>query len=463
MVAVVRWTGREAKVLREIALRMSVRDFAAHTHLSTFSISDMEAKGERAQLRLSTQKILDNVLAAVSEDARQRFCVVLGPAVFRAAGAVTAAGAVAAGVGVDGLAPGPPSGARVSDAHSFLLSAAEQRELVDRASDESLRSAVHAWSQQVPGMAIEQMWLKVRVLARAYAATSPIESLSRARRVRDFGLELGDRTRRPRQLEELYLGIGHACAVMAIASFDLRAFEAAVQQAAAAHTFAEMTGHSGLCSWALGLQAQIAFWRGRPADAVRLASQGVAVAPDGTARARMLCILARARSHLGDGDQTRRMLADAQRVRDSLGEAGNDELHDEIGGPFGWGPARQAACASNALLRVGDADAAAEQARLAIALHDADGTGTLVDTRAWADIAAAELARGELDAAQDALRPVWLIPPALRRYGLLGRLEDIATALTKFRYRDSAVAGELHEQISGFADQAPRALTAGVS
>jgi hypothetical protein len=63
---------------------MSLRDFALHTNLSTFSISDMEAKGERAKLRHSTQKLLDDTLATAAEDTRLRFCALLGPTVLRA-------------------------------------------------------------------------------------------------------------------------------------------------------------------------------------------------------------------------------------------------------------------------------------------------------------------------------------------------------------------------------------------
>lgn len=73
VVTVARWTGEHARVLREVALRMSIYQFAAHTGLSVSTVRDMEAKGQRAQLRTSTQKILDEALAAASEHARQRF------------------------------------------------------------------------------------------------------------------------------------------------------------------------------------------------------------------------------------------------------------------------------------------------------------------------------------------------------------------------------------------------------
>lgn len=40
----------------------------------------MAAKGGQTRLRRSTQRILDEVLAAAPEQAKQRFCALLGPA-----------------------------------------------------------------------------------------------------------------------------------------------------------------------------------------------------------------------------------------------------------------------------------------------------------------------------------------------------------------------------------------------
>jgi hypothetical protein len=59
---------------------MSLRNFAVHTNLSTYSISDMEAKGKDTKLRPSTQRILDNSFATAPEEARRRFYVLLEPA-----------------------------------------------------------------------------------------------------------------------------------------------------------------------------------------------------------------------------------------------------------------------------------------------------------------------------------------------------------------------------------------------
>jgi transcriptional regulator with XRE-family HTH domain len=74
--AVVRWTGRESRLLRA-ALRMSVRDFAARTGLSTTAITDIEQKEESARPRYATQQILDTVLAGAPDHARHRIAALL--------------------------------------------------------------------------------------------------------------------------------------------------------------------------------------------------------------------------------------------------------------------------------------------------------------------------------------------------------------------------------------------------
>jgi hypothetical protein len=57
---------------------MSIYKFADHTNLSTSTVRDIENKGERAQLRTSTQKILDEILAAAGDLAQERFASALG-------------------------------------------------------------------------------------------------------------------------------------------------------------------------------------------------------------------------------------------------------------------------------------------------------------------------------------------------------------------------------------------------
>jgi hypothetical protein len=336
------------------------------------------------------------------------------------------------------------------------------RDVVMAAADESAEQAASDAGRRVPQASVEQVRSEVVRLASRYSSVPPLEFLVETRQVRDQAYRLSKRTSRPGQLADLQVAVGAACGLMAVASFDLAIWAAAIEQAHAAFVYAESANHRGLQAWAAGFEGLIAYWNGRPREAVQAIGTGLDVAPEGTARARLHSISARAWAHLGAQDQARGALAAADRERDRIGDVGAEELHDEIGGEFGWGPARQAMCSASALLLIGDADAAAIRAAEAIRLHGSDKTGSLVDMTARVDLAHAELARGQLGAAQDALRPVWLLAPPHRRYSLVRRLEGVGTALAQPRYLNAREATELAGQITAFAAQsAPGILPNG--
>ncbi|MBM0202012.1 orotidine 5'-phosphate decarboxylase [Micromonospora sp. STR1s_5] len=73
---VARWSGLEARALRE-AMRMSVREFAAHLGVNVNSVSAWEKRGALAQLRFETQQLLDTALAQLDEDGHRRFQLML--------------------------------------------------------------------------------------------------------------------------------------------------------------------------------------------------------------------------------------------------------------------------------------------------------------------------------------------------------------------------------------------------
>lgn len=77
MVTVQRWSGREARLLRD-ALRMSLRDFAAYLGVSDRTVSNWEAGGAGYQPRAESQGILDTALGRAPDDAKTRFAEALG-------------------------------------------------------------------------------------------------------------------------------------------------------------------------------------------------------------------------------------------------------------------------------------------------------------------------------------------------------------------------------------------------
>lgn len=331
--------------------------------------------------------------------------------------------------------------------------------LVMAAAHESSDRATGDVGKLVPEPSIDYLRGEVIRLARSFGNVAPLPFLLECRQSRDLAGQLAERTKRPSQNADLYLITGQLCALMAEASFDLAVWPAVIEQAQAAALYAEMVGSPSLQAWALGMQAITAYWRGQAGGAVRLAEMGVALAPSGSPRARLLSISARAWAHADDADRTRAALTLADRDRDRTGDAQRDDLQDVIGGQFAWGPARQAMSAASALLTIGDVAGAALRSRAAIRLQLQDQAGQRVGVLARADLAYAELAGDDADAAEAALAPIWELEPAQRRLGLVERLGHISDVLTRPRFTGSTQMATLAERILAFTTEAaPKAL-----
>jgi hypothetical protein len=333
--------------------------------------------------------------------------------------------------------------------------------------DAAAMMAAHESSEHAAGISggvnpsdIEGIQDGIWRLARHYHEEPPLRLLAKARHLRNVVYLLLDRTRRPSQTADLYLAAGQACGLLAVASFDLAMWDAAEEQARSAHTYADTVGHPGLRAWARGTQALIANWTGRPRRAVELIAVGIHEAPSGASTARLRDIEARAWAELGKPAQVRDAVAHADRAIEV--DAGDDDLHCEIGGEFGWGPSRHAACAATALLSVGDSGGAIRRIQQAMDSLPADPFHGLVQERVFIDLAAAELAAGRLDASIAALDDVWALPAAQRRHGLTGRLDQLGRSLTGRQWRYTPAADDLRDRIEVFNAEAStmRALPA---
>jgi formylglycine-generating enzyme required for sulfatase activity len=76
VVTVQRWSGREARALRE-AERLSVRAFAATLGVNDAAVSNWERRSDKARLRYETQQLLDIRLAKADDDTHARFKLLL--------------------------------------------------------------------------------------------------------------------------------------------------------------------------------------------------------------------------------------------------------------------------------------------------------------------------------------------------------------------------------------------------
>jgi tetratricopeptide (TPR) repeat protein len=330
---------------------------------------------------------------------------------------------------------------------------------------ESSEHAGFVASRRLEPVTLQQLHDDVIQVARRYAHTPPLHVYGAAKRVRNRGFELLEWTRRTEQEDDLYLLIGQACGLLASVSFDLGNRDAATEQARSAWIYGRHIGHHGLCAWARGMQALIAYWSGRPLEALRVVHEAQEYAPLGTALVRLRCIEARAWAHLGDLTETTRAIQAAQDAREHARE--RDDLHDEIAGEFGFDEARQARCNGSAYLELGAAEPAIAETRRAIDLFAAlppEQRWFKVEVQAHSDLSAAHLLKSELDGAREALVPVFAVPPELRVEGLTQRLGRVRMLLVRSPVRRSQEARQLGEHIENFiANAAGRMLPSSFS
>jgi hypothetical protein len=335
------------------------------------------------------------------------------------------------GAGKDGLPP--------SDVSPELLAAA---------AEESTAQLAEVESAMLGPATLEQAGDDVIRLARAYAMTPPAKVVADAVRMRRRVQELLTRTAKPSQQMDLYLLLGELCGLLAVASFDLGDSQAATSHARAAWGYGEHIDHDGLRAWARSTQAMLAYWDGRAETAVRLSRSARSYIAEGTGFVRTCHIQARSYAHAGDRLGAEEALRDAWAARDA---GGADELHDGVGGEFGFGLARQARCEGSVWVQLSDGPEILTATRRALALYASSGHRSLkVIPQARADLSVGLLLCGNVGAAQSELEAVFEVPPQHRITGLTERLRTAHTILVSGAVRDQRAA-PLARQIRDFA------------
>jgi transcriptional regulator with XRE-family HTH domain len=334
-----------------------------------------------------------------------------------------------------------------------------------RLSVAAVRAAAHASGAhaelaevtEVGAITLEQLDHDVVELARTSILTQPAEIFGELVRVRDRVFQLLRRRAHPAQQSHLYLLAGQTCGLLANASMELGCYGAAAEQSRAAWVYAEIIGHNGLKAWLRGTQALIAFWSGNPREAAQLANAGREYLRHGTGFVRLCNIESRAWAHLGDLRATQKVIGMGHLAREHVTEP--DELHDLVGGEFGFDEARQSFCNAGAWVQVGKPVLAIEAAERALRLYASDAErnrryGGEASTRL--EMTDGYLATRELDAAGVVLDPVISTSATAGVAHLATRLSDICTTLDTPLYRNSREAKELAERI-----RAHPALTTG--
>ncbi|MEZ7006408.1 DNA-binding protein [Streptomyces sp. AD55] len=302
----------------------------------------------------------------------------------------------------------------------------------------------------VSDTSLDQLADDVTSLARAYVTLAPLEAFRRGRALQGELQDQRDRTRVPAQQQRLLELTGQIMALLAAAAFNLGSFDNARRLARAADLYGESARCEPLRAYTHGILAYIAYFTGMPADAVGAARRAQTYGGLGdVARHRLLAIEARAHGHLGDTGAARHAL----RLCAEPGSGGRDDLHDGVGGEFGFTPERQAMSGSSTALLIHDGGLAEQSARRALELvarrAPVDRSQHVLGGAA-ADLAMARLLLGDVEGAAEALAPLWDIPGERRVTGVLVRTGQIQRFLARPAYRASALPRALRERVEDF-------------
>ncbi|MGA5819982.1 hypothetical protein ACPC54_19220 [Kitasatospora sp. NPDC094028] len=298
------------------------------------------------------------------------------------------------------------------------------------AADESARFAHLAEQTNVGPHTLEQMASDVTRIVTTYPNRPVVPLFWEAKALRDRSFTLLEGRQPPSMTSELYLLAGTLCGVLSNASFDLGVYHAAETHARTALLCAERAGHHALQTWIRGMQALIAYWDNRPAEAVRFVRLGSDLIPEGgTAAIRLASIEARALARLG-----RRELAVAaiRRARDLRQDFDGEEL---LGGLMAFPEAKEKFYASTAYLWLGEESDIAEAGNCAeeavgmyvsLPAHE-QRLGEL--SLARMDLALADLGGGELEGAADQVDHVLAVAARRPTESVTRRLGQFARRL----------------------------------
>lgn len=422
MATVSRWSGLEARALRE-ALRLSVRGFAAHLGVNERTVTKWEADAS-IRPRPEMQAALDTALGRASTDVVSRFEAALVPA----------------------SALGRPS--------QPMSGQFELRDVFGAAAAESTQFVMWAEMENVGDLTLDQLQSEVRRVVRAYGKAPAGQLFGRARELRDRAFVLLNGQQRPSYARELYAVGGWSLTFLAWLSLDFDRPDAAEDHARAAWLCAERAEHHELRAWVRAMQSAAAFWQDDFDRAEQHAADGLRYAT-GTAALQLASARATNLAHIGNDDLAWAQLRQAQQLAEVA-----DSSRDELGGLFTCTVDRASGFWAEAQLQLGAADLARRQAEQGIAACEArvpeqrnlssERFVRLQQVRAY-------LALGELDSAEEALTPVLATPPEWRVRSLVRRMGAVYAATA--RYTQEPTGSRIREAALEFQREDVRPLT----
>ncbi|QES57744.1 hypothetical protein DEJ51_29220 [Streptomyces venezuelae] len=340
---------------------------------------------------------------------------------------------------------------------------AAMEDAVTAAAEESAGFAARVEASNVGPHTMEQLEADLRRIVTTYPNRPVGPLFEEVRALRDRVFEKLEGRQTPSQTRDLYMAAGVFCGVLANASFDLGRYSAAETQARTAHMCGELAGHNGLRVWVRGLQALIAYWDGRPGDAVRLADSGRGLVPEeGTAHVRLASIRARALGQLHQPAAALAALLEADAMRERLG--GADDLP---GGMMAFPREKQLFYASSTHLWLGgnehlsDAEAAADEAVALFESAPPEQRRLGEMSLARLDLSLARLGRGDVEGAAHQVHEVLQVHARRGTESVRKRLGHLQRSLSAHPAATSPTAIGLREALADHHQHDPLSLPPG--
>lgn len=310
--------------------------------------------------------------------------------------------------------------------------------------------------------AIAQLHDDVVHLANAYIHDPLITIIGDLVDEQEVVFRLLEGKQKPSLTRELYLLAGIVSGLVAKASHDLRRPHDAMTHARTLYVCAENAGHTGLQAWARGLQSLVAYWAGRPQEAVRYAQSGTEIAAGltGSVSAWLPALEARAWAVMAQADEAAQALG---RASDQRTQHQPDDL-DAMGGLLTFPHAKQSYYAAGAYVYLdGEPQRAQAEALSALELFEhgrPEDRSFSDEAGARAELALSRVHADQVEGAREALAPVLELSPERRIGGIVASAARVHQALSDRRHAGSPLARDVREEIESFCRVPAAALPA---
>ncbi len=333
------------------------------------------------------------------------------------------------------------------------------------ATHRALRFSATADASNVGAHSLDMLRSEAQRLAVAYPQRPLFEIINDIVSLQDITFTLLEGRQRPNEAKDLYLLGGLFSGMLAKAAHDMRDPYTAMTHARTALLCARNAENSALAAWIRGLQSLIAYWSGRPREALDYAQSAASESTDaGSVRVWLAGLEARAWAALGKEQESLRAIERAEEIREHL----RRDALDELGGMCYFSVPRQLYYAADACATLPDAVAKAptlgERARAyasdAISAYErasASDKSFGDDAGARTDLAIAHIRANEIDGAQDAIDAVLALPTGHRINGVVRSLLNVHRVITANR-ADTPIARDMQESIEDYCRTPAAAL-----